>query len=371
MLGRRPGLDLLLALAWCLCVAASTEVDHDARYTIEYRSQLACGQDTQPEVWDDAAGAGAGAEDGGVGGDGGAEDGGVDGGGAEDGGVAEGGGVAAEDLVCGPCTCCHLDWYAPLPQVLIDCRGAASTVDVSASLVGYQREHELTVMLRNQSFQLSSEQGASTAALDLRGSGLTRIPEAVGNAPTLKWLELSGNKLTRVGGAVLGSLRNLLYLNLERNAITSVEERGLANQTRLRFLYLGWNQLHDAPAVLGPALVALHLSDNGLRNITRWVEHGHEALGNLATLDLTDNALTLAAPEEQQWLSSLASLRKLLLGGNQIARITNGMFPAPLKELQLYRNLLSSLDADAFAGLCCLSRLSLFGNRIAEIGWNA
>ena len=89
---------------------------------------------------------------------------------------------------------------------------------------------------------------------------------------------------------------------------------------------------------------------------------------NLTRLALEDNRLALDTTAEQRALGTFASLRTLLLGSNRITHLMPSALPASLKELQLFKNELTAVDDDMFTSHCCLSRLSLFGNKIESVG---
>ena len=94
----------------------------------------------------------------------------------------------------------------------------------------------------------------------------------VRKARTLKWLDLSQNRLGSVASTMLDQLTQLAFLNLEDNAITAIADGAFANQGLLFYLRLGRNQLEgSAPvSVLVPSLWGLNLNGNRITDIAAW-----------------------------------------------------------------------------------------------------
>ncbi|MGP8216897.1 MAG: leucine-rich repeat domain-containing protein [Bacteroidia bacterium] len=77
--------------------------------------------------------------------------------------------------------------------------------------------------------------------LDLRGAGITKIPEAIGNMAQLMNLVLSENKIQALPESI-GKLSNLQTLYLFQNQLTSLP-KSLSNLTGLKWLGLTGNMI--------------------------------------------------------------------------------------------------------------------------------
>jgi hypothetical protein len=104
--------------------------------------------------------------------------------------------------------------------------------------------------------------------LDLRGQGLTAVPDWVWSLRGLQTLNLSENRITSVSDelAQLGTLR---MLDLGHNELTALPE-GLGELVGLSdYLYLSNNRLTNFPAFLGrlSRLKYLNVTDNELSEL--------------------------------------------------------------------------------------------------------
>ena len=117
----------------------------------------------------------------------------------------------------------------------------------------------------------------------------------------------------------------------------------------------------DAPAATNLAGVqTLRLAGAGLRTLAT---SDLDELAGLRTLDLSDNGLNDLPP-----LSSLPRLERLLLSGNALAEVPEGLRSLErLLDLNLSANALSELPSDAFDGLSALRVLRLDGNQLATL----
>ena len=157
---------------------------------------------------------------------------------------------------------------------------------------------------------------------DNRLSG--EIPAELGSLVNLVVLELSGNRLSGEIPGELGSLANLQYLSLNYNRLSGEIPAELGNLSNLGWLDLSWNQLSgEIPAELGNLtnLESLFLYVNQLRGEIP-AELG--SLANVVWLSLGDNQLSGEIPEE---LGNLASLELLALQDNQLS----GCIPGSLR----------------------------------------
>ncbi|CAK9888914.1 MULTISPECIES: NEL-type E3 ubiquitin ligase domain-containing protein [Pseudomonas] len=126
--------------------------------------------------------------------------------------------------------------------------------------------------------------------LRLSGMGLQSVPSDFLQAfPRLRWLDLSGNRLTGLGDAV-GELQGLTKLHLQNNRLVMDQATGavLARLTSLKALNLNDNPLGQPPAVgTMTQLLNLFLRNTG---ISTWPPGVFE-LERLDVLDLRDNRI--------------------------------------------------------------------------------
>ena len=206
---------------------------------------------------------------------------------------------------------------------------------------------------------------SNLVSLDLYSNELSGpVPTELGNLSSLTFLELGRNQLTGEIPAELGNLADLEKLSFSGNQLTGEIPAELGNLSDLRKLYLRENGLTgEIPAELAGLadLEVLALEANQL---------GGElpaTLGNLASLTelyLNENQLTGELPEE---FGSLSSLTVLDLGGNQLS----GEIPAELgnlsdlTELWAWGNQLSGEIPAELGDLSRLQGLSLAGNQLS------
>lgn len=127
---------------------------------------------------------------------------------------------------------------------------------------------------------------------------LEQLPPHLDQLEQLKYLDLSGNKLTRLGA--ITKLGNLRTLKLSENQLTSLE--GLESLQELEELDLSENNLTQLPQALAqlPKLRKLNLAKNHLKTIPDW-------LGNSTTLE----ELNLAQTQVETLPESIANIRGL------------------------------------------------------------
>ena len=193
--------------------------------------------------------------------------------------------------------------------------------------------------------------------------GLTGpIPPELGSLANLTWLGLSRNALSGPIPPELGSLANLTWLNLEFNELTGPIPPELGKLVNLQWLGLGKNNLTGPiPPELGSLaeLTGLSLWGNQLSGPIP-PELGN--LANLTWLNLEFNELTGPIPPE---LGNLANLTSLSLSGNALS----GPIPPELGSLANLTSL--SLSRNALSGPIPPSLLRLDELRYFYIGGNA
>ena len=173
--------------------------------------------------------------------------------------------------------------------------------------------------------------------LDLRGLGLSSVPEGAGSLEQLRTLDVSQNELISVPTA-LGSLPNLVVFNADDNLIGDVNFADIAAIESLTDLSLERNCLKEFPESVCKlqALEQLHLDGNAIA----------------------------AVPDE---IASLVDLRVLSLASNKIELLPEALGSlSQLEEINLADNLLTDLPHSFGAELESLVALNLFGNPIRK-----
>jgi internalin A len=230
--------------------------------------------------------------------------------------------------------------------------------------------------------------------LDLRGLGLTEVPEelcelgqlevldlgfngigaegarALSGLVNLTWLDLGSNHIGSEGARALSPLVNLTALNLNNNTIHGDGAQALAGLVNLTSLDLGYNYIRDdgAQALVGLVnLTSLVLNQNEIG------EKGAQVLSSLSRLTSLNFEANRIIDEDAQVFSSLVGLTSLNLalniigeeGAQALAELIN------LTSLDLKDNLILAEGAQALAGLANLTSLNLWGNDIGDEGAQA
>ncbi|KAM7367790.1 hypothetical protein PAMP_014065 [Pampus punctatissimus] len=152
--------------------------------------------------------------------------------------------------------------------------------------------------------------------LDLSGNRLTKIPTALlDKLPHLEYLDLSNNHLTKISANSLDFLTKLERLNLQNNKLDTLDASVLENTRNLTYLFLSQNRLNKLPQNLFQELTQLkHLSldDNQLSHIPPgFLDH----LNSLDEdgLDLTANPWLCDGKVKYLWRWLKKNKKKVLL----------------------------------------------------------
>ncbi|XP_019723799.1 chondroadherin-like protein [Hippocampus comes] len=191
--------------------------------------------------------------------------------------------------------------------------------------------------------------------LYLSDNDLTSLgPETFTGAPALSYLYLEGNRLAKFPGSALQLLPNLFALHLERNAILKLEPTGLLSAVtpKLRELYLTNNTIHTiAKGALDSAFLGkLHLDSNKLTNIPT---DAISKATSLEELNLSQNRILSVGPNAFRPISqSLKWLYMDQMGTEKMSRDALAGLGPGLKALTLRGNQLKALpDLGSLTGL--------------------
>ncbi|XP_077121541.1 keratocan [Ranitomeya variabilis] len=161
------------------------------------------------------------------------------------------------------------------------------------------------------------------------------------NATELRWINLNKNKITSesIKSNVFGSMKNLLYLFLEDNAIEGV------------------------PSPLPNSLEQLRLARNKISKIPKGVFSG---LGNLTLLDLHQNKLTDGSFQADAF-AGLKNLVQLNIAKNTLKKMPSGL-PSNTVQLYLDNNNIESIPNEYFNKVPKISFIRLNYNKLSDTG---
>lgn len=262
----------------------------------------------------------------------------------------------------------------------------------------YQRTHVCTTeefeknhVLRR--FRIPSSDLITT--IRLTGCALTKIEtDAFDNVPSLRHLDISGNRLKYLITGVFHNCTLLLYLDLSRNQLKRLPEGLFENNVNLQTIDLKHNHLYKiAPGVFGQlkSLRNLNLIANAF--------NGHQLVRELfannremASIRFSKNAMNgapnnlLAGFEKLSFLAlercklsgipqfviqkNLITFNNLQLKGNSIRRmddLTTFVNLLNLNILDLSENMIAYLDPNIFRPLTKLKFLNLSKNVLTII----
>uniref|UniRef100_A0A8C3CDD1 Leucine rich repeat containing 32 n=1 Tax=Cairina moschata TaxID=8855 RepID=A0A8C3CDD1_CAIMO len=174
--------------------------------------------------------------------------------------------------------------------------------------------------------------------------------------PTLKKLDLSGNRMTRLPAGIFWSTPRLRELNLSNNYIMEIEEGAFGALEELEVVNLAFNSLHCISGFSLRQLRVLNLSHNALELFVS--EEGEEPY-LLQVLDLSHNRL-LYFPE----LPRAHYLTHLNLSNNLIASLAPSS--GPPAALTLHYNEMGRFNGSSgtAAGLTRVADLDLSNNQL-------
>ncbi|XP_028309345.1 leucine-rich repeat-containing protein 23 [Gouania willdenowi] len=185
---------------------------------------------------------------------------------------------------------------------------------------------------------------------DKRLSDITAISSFI----YIRFLDLSMNHLSDL--SPLASLKDLLWLKVDNNAVSCFERQSFDQLTYLQWLSVAGNRVTDIKGLVGPSLESLNLTGNGIHRMTGFQE---DYFKNLVTLDLTGNNL------ETTNGINLPKLQQLYLARNAIKSLEGLDKLERLTILHLRDNQIDSLDG-LNPSMKSLKYLNIRGNAVAE-----
>lgn len=196
-----------------------------------------------------------------------------------------------------------------------------------------------------------------------KGANLDTLPILLN--PEVRHINLTYNKIVMIGFALV-NYRNLVSLDLSFNRIQKLGSENFLSQTSLKYLNLSNNEIGNLTkdSLKGlQALDELDLSDNNLRLLH---EHVFRDLRSLKTLKLSNNQLEHL---EQGLFKHSKHLQRLHLDSNQLLTVPVSAFAdaVNLQYLSFSNNLLGDLEENQMPNLPELRTLLLDGNSINDV----
>uniref|UniRef100_A0A182JC55 Uncharacterized protein n=1 Tax=Anopheles atroparvus TaxID=41427 RepID=A0A182JC55_ANOAO len=189
--------------------------------------------------------------------------------------------------------------------------------------------------------------------------------------PSLKTLQLSGNKITDAGmiGRAVKDIHNLKVLRMDRNMISKLNEASFVDLPSLNELYLndnGITEIFHGAFHQTPSLKLVHLENNYLRRVHP--ESFLQASGSgVEMVHLQQNEIG-RVEELRSLLDALPMLRFLDLSYNKLEAIPFGALRGhgTLEQLYLNQNKIRMIERDAFMAMPGLRELRLQNNSLHD-----
>ena len=152
-------------------------------------------------------------------------------------------------------------------------------------------------------------------AVRLDSNYLTRMDNLFDELPNLTWLNISDNRIEMFDYAMVP--RNLLWLDLHKNKITSLENYfGIDDGITLQNIDVGYNRITSiGPLNVPKSVEVLLLNDNDITNVAAYTFTDKP---KLKKVDLSVNKMNKVDKNSIRVASDLDNLPKFFLGGNPI-----------------------------------------------------
>ncbi|KAF4524450.1 hypothetical protein B566_EDAN018100 [Ephemera danica] len=232
---------------------------------------------------------------------------------------------------------------------------------------------------------------SSVRDLHLNGNRLLEAPRALVDVRMLRTLDLGENLIATVDNASFTDLRHLYGLRLTENNIVNISKSAFSKLSALKILNLSRNKIVSVDHGAfddNSNLQAIRLDGNLLTDVSGLFTH----LPNLVWLNVSDNRLSwfdyALVPPGLQWLDLHANrltelgnhlelsgvqlrLSTLDASANRLTELAGSSIPDSVELLFLSDNLISKVQAYTFFKKPNLTRVDLYGNKIASLSPNA
>jgi len=179
------------------------------------------------------------------------------------------------------------------------------------------------------------------------------ISSSLGNLANLKWLDLSGNQLIGIIPASIANLNNLTHLSLVSNKLSGTIPIWLGSLTNLVDLNLGNNQFNGTIPDTLRNLINLGGLELFLNNLDGTIPSWIVNLTKLNALYLDNNQLSGTIPPS---IGKLTNLQLLYLNNNQLT----GSIPSSIVNLTDLIDLELEFNQFTFAGMEDVANLSKY-----------
>jgi len=183
-------------------------------------------------------------------------------------------------------------------------------------------------------------------------------------ANTLKYLQLSYNRIRRVPKRTFFFYVNLRHLDLGHNQISTIEN--LAGLSKLEYLNLAYNSLDNLDEMMFEGLHELNALDISHNALVQLSDEPFLNLFNLNVIDVSANQI-----QTFQISAGLESLEVLRASWNKISNLRFLQHLRRLRTLDLSHNAVSRLPGDMFSRGQTVSTANFSFNSIFEISPSA
>ena len=189
--------------------------------------------------------------------------------------------------------------------------------------------------------------------VDLSQCAITSVPRKL--PPSLEYLQLTNNNITRIKATDFSRNTKLKFLVLAQNQIDVIENGAFSPLKNLQELRLTDNKLREFPPLLPASVNAIYLSKNKIQQLSC---DDFPANSQLTTLSLKSNEISNLQPGT---FSKLKKLSKLYLDSNRITVLKNKTFSGldKLSLLSLSKNFITLVEKDVFFALKSLTKLEM------------
>lgn len=207
---------------------------------------------------------------------------------------------------------------------------------------------------------------SSLEYLNLHNNELTKLEKNIFNfGRKLKYLDLSSNKLNSLDRQDFNELTALEFLSLANNQLATIPRSIFTRNAKLHSLDMSFNQLDDIDTYLFKSvrfLKDLNLSGNKIRELGKNVL---TPTTRLKRIDLSSNLIQVLAPET---FKNLEWLERVDLSRNAIVNISNNAFDHTFSniEIDLSHNKLTRIFYWAFHEMANITRLDLSHNLLSD-----
>ena len=215
--------------------------------------------------------------------------------------------------------------------------------------------------------QISRVVGASIGqlkqlkTLELRGNVLRDLPIFVSSR--LVNIDLSYNMIQYITPTTFNDSKSLSKINLENNELSQIQESVFKFLPRLRFLFLGSNNIIELNFQIPDSVSEFQIHHNQIATIGNLSGKFFSPKSSLTALDLSANNIRSISPAA---FASFKFLTDLYLDDNRLSTL-NFKLPPSAKRISASKNSVRKLEVGSLSGLTHAYMLDLTSNKISLI----